>query len=412
MAKRYDACKHLQELGVSGAIPDSLAVCTPTGSVSVRDLKVGDEVFACDGTKARVQSVERLEGERDVLKLSLKDKREVPCFEDSLCVVYRWTHRGPNRILAPVMKAIYEITDHGMAYTWIKKSLNHAYHYRSLVCLPVQYDEAVLPVDPYLVGVFLGDGNIGSYAKILTMSCHHVDVETVAHVAEIIGATEYRRNSEYNYNWYFVMPEELRPNDRRKYFHVTDIFGDLPEIVHNAEDKFIPEVYKHASVDQRWALIQGLMDTDGTISAEKSDASDKKKASLTFSSVSSRLVHDMQEVVWSLGIEANVSSHDRRGQAQKSHGKVYHRKSVEHDLIIVCPNDVKDSFFCMGRKQDRAYRVADTEVRRDYRYQAMTDVVDAGYRDTASRIVIDHDSHMFLADNYMTVHDSEIHPLL
>ena len=58
-------------------------------------------------------------------------------------------------------------------------------------------------------------------------------------------------------------------------------------------DKFIPERYKLSTIENRFALIQGIMDTDGY--------AEKGKTGVGFSSASERLSKDVQEVIWSLG---------------------------------------------------------------------------------------------------------------
>lgn len=412
MAKKYDASKHLQEKGISGALPDSLEVLTPTGTETIGNLKVGDTLFAADGTMTRVTKIEHMPKSDKIFILCLKDGRCFPCTSEALCVVYRWTHRGPNRMLAPVMKTTQEMMEHGIFKTWVKKTLNHLYFYRVPVCLPVQYESTDLPVDPYVVGAFLGDGNTGEYATHLSFSCDPVDVETVQCIAELIGATGYVRSSEDNFSWSFIMPEDARPSDRRKYIHVTDVFGDLPELIHNAGDKCIPEAYKRGSVEQRWDLVQGLMDTDGSIDEQVSDASGKEKASLSFASTSKQLIFDMLNLLWGLGIEATIGLNDRRGEERiHANGKAYARKSVEYNIDIVCPNDMKDRFFRLDRKVQRANRVRDVTARRDYRYQAVTEILRTGMTDNVSRIEVDDGSHLFLSKDCVVIHDSKIHRL-
>ena len=52
--------------------------------------------------------------------------------------------------------------------------------------------------------------------------------------------------------------------------------------------KFIPEIYKYNSIENRWKLLQGLMDTDGTVC---------KKGNISFSSVSKQLSEDVKQLI-------------------------------------------------------------------------------------------------------------------
>jgi hypothetical protein len=97
---------------------------------------------------------------------------------------------------------------------------------------PVRYPERDLPVDPYVLGAWLGDGTSTS-AEIT-----YADREVLEEI-ETAG--------------YAVAKTRTRQLARR-----------LPDIEVMA-DKLIPELYLRASIDQRMSLLQGLMDTDGYV---------------------------------------------------------------------------------------------------------------------------------------------------
>lgn len=64
------------------------------------------------------------------------------------------------------------------------------------------------------------------------------------------------------------------------------------------DDEFVPAVYKNAPVKDRLAVLQGLMDTDGTLDADGT--------SISFCSASLRLAEDVAWLVRSLGGRAQV----------------------------------------------------------------------------------------------------------
>lgn len=103
---------------------------------------------------------------------------------------------------------------------------------------PLQYPEADLPVDPYVVGAWLGDGS----ARSGQFTCW--DDEIVNQI----------RLAGY----------EVRPYVRRGHYGIIGLAPSLRGLgVLGA--KHIPESYLRASAGQRLALLQGLMDTDGTV---------------------------------------------------------------------------------------------------------------------------------------------------
>jgi hypothetical protein len=70
------------------------------------------------------------------------------------------------------------------------------------------------------------------------------------------------------------------------------------------EDKHVPETYQRASVEQRRALLAGLLDTNGSCSPN---------GAVTFTCTSERLARDVHELVLGLGYQATVRSKQRLG---------------------------------------------------------------------------------------------------
>src|SRR5690606_23933692 len=84
------------------------------------------------------------------------------------------------------------------------------------------------------------------------------------------------------------------------------------------ERKHIPVAYLRASKDQRLALLQGLMDTDGTITAEGG-------CQVGFSDL--RLAEDAAALVRTLGIKATVVWNKKKHytkDGKRVYGKPHH----------------------------------------------------------------------------------------
>lgn len=410
--REWEELQRLEAQNEIGGVFASALIPTPQGLRTARSLKVGDEIFAADGTPTRILQIDVHHSDERIYAVTFTDGRVVRCSENALWTAYRWTHRKGQRVLAPVLLSLRQILDRGVALHRIGDTGSlHAWRkFHIPACLPLQYEEQNFSVDPYVMGAFIGDGNIGPYAKMLTLSCANADRETVARIATLIGASGYKKNSDKNYNWQFLLPE-AQQQGRRRYFHVSDVFADFPEVMHNAGEKSIPDVYRYSSIEQRWDLLRGLMDTDGTIGASRSDSHrNQKKASLSFSTTSPKLANDVAEVVWSLGISAHVLPTDRRNERHKhANGRTYRRKSIEYEVSITCQNDDKERFFLLERKRARARRVEDVQVRRNYRYQLICDIeLETSLDDEIVTLVVDNDEHCFLAENYMVMHDTSL----
>ncbi len=96
-----------------------------------------------------------------------------------------------------------------------------------------------------------------------------------------------------------------------------------------SHEKFVPEMYKQGNAYQRLALLQGLLDTEGSV-----DTSPGTYAS--FTSTSERLAKDVQELAWSLGGIAKLRSRQTfytRPDGSRAAGRVSYRVFIVHQSI-------------------------------------------------------------------------------
>lgn len=152
------------------------------------------------------------------------------------------------------------------------------------------------PVDPWLLGLRLGDGN-SKYACII---CCPDDEPHYRGKVRAIGE-----------NWRVLNPGSPVLTCSLAWGHEPRLLTRLRglKVVRN---KHIPPQYLRASREQRLALLQGLIDSDGHVYAN---------GRAEFTSKSHSLAHGVVELVLSLGMKATVRiSRARRGS----------RKVAEH----------------------------------------------------------------------------------
>lgn len=145
---------------------------------------------------------------------------------------------------------------------------------------PLDLPAADLPVAPYTLGAWLGDGT-SSEPSVVSMDDEIVEAITgdgysVRRIANIKGRA----------NVYFF--DGLRGDLRKAGFAVKS--GVL--------DKRVPTEYLRASYAQRLALLQGLMDTDGTVTAQ---------GTCELGLSHEPLAETALELIRSLGIKASVT---------------------------------------------------------------------------------------------------------
>src|SRR5699024_11408057 len=94
---------------------------------------------------------------------------------------------------------------------------------------------------------------------------------------------------------------------RNKLVQTVDVLGaDAQELIDcKSSDRRIPKKYLYSSVEQRWALVRGLFDTDGTIGATGG------RFNVSYSTFSKGLAEDVRDLLFSLGV-SNSLNIDRR----------------------------------------------------------------------------------------------------
>lgn len=141
----------------------------------------------------------------------------------------------------------------------------------------LQAPEQVLPIDPYVLGVWLGDGS---------KSSGHITLgERKTHLPQLV------RDAGYDFQETF--------NEQKNYFEGT-IKGLVTELKELGliNNKHIPDAYLRASVGQRQALLRGLLDTDGFVVHDSTCGIDL---------MCERLALGVRELIVSLGIKCSWS---------------------------------------------------------------------------------------------------------
>ena len=207
---------------------------------------------------------------------------------------------------------------------YLKRSATF-HHLYKLWRVPVSFAPKPLPINPYFLGVLLGDGSIHHTTAVTTMDPEIVDV--VAAEAAHYGLRVRRQDQEGNKSsTYFMTTERPRLHDR-----ITGRFMISPDKLRSdlysiglwgvsCGDKFIPQAYKTSATQQRRELLAGLIDTDGCIS----------KGGCEFASKSERLVDDTAFVARGVGLRALKASRIIKGVT-------YYRLSISGDLSTIPP---------------------------------------------------------------------------
>jgi hypothetical protein len=316
----YTHGKHVEPLvGVSEmevsywALAHGSQVQTPDGPVVIEDIRRGDLVFGGNGEPTRVTAVHP-RGKRPMFRVTLRDGTSALCDAEHLWGVYDMQPR-PARYRVVTTQ---EMMDSGLLRSY-GSSAHRLWRYKIPRCQPVEYPERDLPIDPYILGAWLGDGSM--QRSIYGDKARRTGPRIAAQAYGGWVAEEVARRlpqdmklvpTGHDYLFVPVVARDTNP--------VRDALVSLGVNL-TSGDKFLPEIYLQGSVKQRLDLLRGLMDTDG--SATRPGRA--HGIQVRFYTTSQRLVDDVRRLVRSLGGTA-------------THGSTPSRKTMWVDIFTdECP---------------------------------------------------------------------------
>lgn len=244
---------------------------TPNGFIKLANLKIGDELIDEKGNICKVIELFPINYSPEAYKLTFDDGSVVEACADHLWETWdkkaRKSHqRSINPTIYPQIRTTKEI------YNTLKVGKKQETNHSIPTTLPIQYRyKSDLPIDPYLLGLWLGDGITKSGA------IETADIEVLEGV-------------EYN-----LVPSSINQS-KSKLYRIHNLTHQLK--AHNLyNNKHIPDDYLYASIDQRISLLQGLMDTDGCCN---------KTGTLEYCTVLPELAKQVLQLICSLGIKARM----------------------------------------------------------------------------------------------------------
>jgi ATP-dependent DNA helicase RecG len=282
------------DVGAGKAQPLRSLVLTPSGFQRMGDLVVGDDVLTPSGEITQVSGVFP-QGVRDVWRLHLSDGTTVDCDDEHLWVVN--TSVGRSRGRPPKTVTTRYLREH-----LLEKNGASRWHIERATAAEFD-DHGHRPLDPYLLGALLGDGTFRAHIAFSSGDSDIVDA-----VDRLLPEGCFLKQSTSRRFDHFIRCSFRHTQDRPH--PVAKALEDLGLSGRGSHDKFVPESYLSAPVKDRHALLQGLLDTDGTLSRHGRDVS--------FTSASLDLALDVRWLVASLGGIATMKPR------LKSGGRYYH----------------------------------------------------------------------------------------
>ena len=313
-------CINGDDCGLGKAQPLTTKIITPTGYTLLGDIKVGDKILhPFNG----VQTVERVyeQGVKKMFRVIFTDKTFTYCCDEHLWSV---TMGGSSKIRTLSLAEMMKFDIHS-------SSAKKEYRWGIPVTNGVEYEFRKIDLDPYLLGLLLGDGGLSRGVGFTT-----ADPEIFEYVKLPKDYIFYKRKSE-NITYHIIHKDKIGISGGENI--VKNILRKYGLTKTHSDTKFIPKDYLYNAKEIRLEVLRGLLDTDGYIS--------EGCGHISYSTVSRQLADDVKQLVWSLG--GIVRERSRIGKYRRS-GRIIECKR-SYRLSIMLPKEIIP--FKLKRKVER-----------------------------------------------------------
>lgn len=351
------------------ALQNDELLYTPNGEISIGEVKEGDKIYGADGKLTTVTGVFP-QGKIPIYKMVLEDGRTILCCENHIWRVYDRRNGGSvkNLTVKELLPIYKNKRIHNGYKDGVQRTVDECYF-----AIPnngaVEYEEKPLPIHPYFLGLWLGDGSsrrtaittvdkeiidyIHEYAHSLGLSVRHDDIEYIISSGRMGGRSD----------------KNPLLNTMKEY-----------NLIRN---KHIPSDYLYSSVEQRMELLKGLMDTDGTVYSN---------GTISFTTTNENIAEGFYTLCRSLGINLT---------RKKFTPKLYGKPCGEGWLFTIF---TELPIFKLERKL-KNYKIGNKRKQFKIHYTSIRDVSLVG-EDYATCITVDNEDKLFLTTNYTTTHNS------
>lgn len=297
---------------IGKALSLDAGVLTPTGWRRMGDIAVGDEVIGADGEVDTVTGVYD-QGEQPLWRLMLSDGCSVECSDDHLWLTRTRSDRRRGVPGAP--KPTREIRE-TLKRQDSPTAANHSIPYVEPIHFRVTQEP--LPLDPYWLGLFLGDGCASNW----TWCNPEPDLQREFAI-RLPGGDEavLRKDGGRGYTFGIRKRQRNSPGATRAALSELELDNS------RSYEKFVPQRYLLASASDRLALLQGLCDTDGYVT------SPHPSSTVEFSTSSARLRDGVLFLVGSLGGRATCIA---RATHYRARG-VRHEARTSYRIVLSFP---------------------------------------------------------------------------
>jgi superfamily II DNA or RNA helicase len=358
--------------GCGKAQPMSANVLTPHGFKRMRDIVVGDKVIGRDGKPHKVTGVFP-QGMKPVFRVLCSDSTSTRCCEDHLWAVQTKSQKCRyGSFQVKPLKEIGSLVDGSGANRWFLPIVES-----------VEFSGFSDPeVDPYLLGILIGDGSFRNNRIGLSTPETFIIEEVNRRLSH---GQVFEQLSKYDW----TLRTKTKPG----------LLGAMRAFLRScgmdncySYEKFLPDEYKFGSVETRLEVLRGLMDTDGYVGKSSG-------APAEFSTSSERLANDVLHIVRSLGGCSRIRIKEKpvyTHNGEKRIGRPCYR------ILVTLPQNP----FKLPRKAD-LYNCNKIQGRT----KAIVSITPDG-EEECQCISVDAPDHLYVTDDFIVTHNTVLAGML
>ena len=327
--------------GIGKQLPNNTLIPCINGFKPLSDIVVGDIIFGADGKVTEVTYI-------------TDTQYDVPCYEIEFSDGTKQVSGGPHRWGVYNTNNKYEIRTTKEIFDSGVLRGDGISLYSVPITKAVEYGTKNLPINPYDLGVWLGDGH--SYSSEIYVG--YDDQEQFESIHKDI-THKVKDRSCVNYRLSSITHKNL---------------NDLGVL----RNKHIPESYLFSSIEDRRELLKGLMDTDGSVTG----------VGCEFYTSNKRLLEDFLILT--------------RGLGYKCRYRIKTGKKSSYTVWFLAHG--KEEIFKYERKQNKVvycktYRATRKTIRNVKKVESVP----------SRCLQVDNNDHLFLCgDHYTVTHNTEI----
>jgi phosphate starvation-inducible PhoH-like protein len=361
------------------AQPAFTKVLTPDGFRPIGDLAVGDLVLGSNGEPTPVLGVFP-QGEKDIYRVTAQDGASTLCCGDHL-----WTVRTASDKRRDKPWRVLETKE---MIGNLRAARARRYE-MPLLSAPVCHPEREVPMDPYALGLLLGDGCLtGSTTPAFATEDPELAIALEAALPGV--AVRHKAGVDYTLNRVRAPGDVVTLENP-----VTGALRSLNLLGTRSHSKFIPDAYLHNTAEVRLAVLQGLLDSDGGPVTQLG-----RTCRIQFSTTSPLLGEGVTRLVRSLGGVAYVR---RRPAEGRKPGYARGRDVVyRHDAYVIgirLPAGIEP--FRLGRKREKYHAAGGGG-----RPMRFVDSIEPAGRAEAVCIQVAAADSLYVTEDYLLTHNT------